>query len=141
MLFRSREGMPTRHEEIIRGLSQAAKVILCIAVSLGQVWGPTAAISIATMKKYAVQATQHSMLDGYSVGHISNLVEMLLDSGLLQPTLAGLFYFNANDHSSLLHLGVQLDDVEIALEKTLLEEPFYRSLVDFVKRECPHPTE
>ena len=141
MMRAIREGMPTRHEEIIRGLPQAAKVILCIAVSLGQVWGPTAAISIATLKKYALQATQHSMLDGYSVGHISNLVEMLLDSGLLQPTLAGCFYFNANDHSSLLHLGVQLDDVEIALEKTLLEEPFYRSLVDFVKRECPHPPE
>eukprot|EP00975_Prorocentrum_lima_P062563 12886296-Prorocentrum_lima.AAC.1 len=62
-----REGMPTRHEEIIRGLPQAAKVILCIAVSLGKVWGPTAAVSIATLKKYACQATQHAMLDEASL--------------------------------------------------------------------------
>ena len=140
MMRAIREGMPTRHEEIIRGLPQAAKVILCIAVSLGKVWGPTAAVSIATLKKYACQATQHAMLDEASLGQITNLVEMLMDSGLLTTDHDGCFNFNANDHSSRLHIGVQLDDVEIALEKSLLEESsFYRSLVDYVKRECPRP--
>jgi len=139
MMRAIREGMPTRHEEVIRGLPQAAKVILCIAVSLGKVWGPTAAVSIAALRRYAAQATQHSMLDGASIGQISNLVEMLMDSGLLTADHDG-FYFNANDPSSRLHLGVQLEDVEIALEKTLLgESSFYRGLVDYVKRECPHP--
>ena len=60
-----------------------------------------------------------------------------MDSGLLTADHDG-FYFNANDPSSRLHLGVQLEDVEIALEKTLLgESSFYRGLVDYVKRECP----
>jgi cell division control protein 6 len=140
MMRAIREGMPTRHEEIIRGLPQAAKVILCIAVSLGKVWGPTAAVSIATLKKYAVQATQHAMLDDASLGQITNLVEMLMDSGLLTTDHDGCFNFNANDPNSRLHIGVQLDDVEIALEKSLLEESsFYRSLVDYIKRECPRP--
>jgi len=140
MMRAIREGMPTRHEEIIRGLPQAAKVILCIAVSLGKVWGPTAAVSIATLKRYAVQATQHAMLDDASLGQITNLVEMLMDSGLLTTDHDGCFNFNANDPTSRLHIGVQLDDVEIALEKSLLEESsFYRSLVDYIKRECPRP--
>mmetsp|Transcript_34260 Transcript_34260/g.70138 ORF Transcript_34260/g.70138 Transcript_34260/m.70138 type:complete len:824 (-) Transcript_34260:418-2889(-) len=140
MMRAIREGMPTRHSENIRGLPQAAKVILCIAVSLGKVWGPTAAVSIATLKKYAVQATQHAMLDEASLGQITNLVEMLMDSGLLTTDHDGCFNFNENDHSSRLCIAVQLDDVEIALEKSLLEESsFYRSLVDYVKRECPRP--
>ena len=37
----------------------------------------------------------------------------------------------------LLRIGVQLDDVEIALEESLLEVGFYNALVDYVKRECP----
>ena len=109
-------------------------------VSQRRDWGPTAAVSIAALKKYAVQATQHAILDGASLGQISNLVEMLMDSGLLTTDHDGCFNFNARDLNSRLHLGVQLDDVEIALEKTLLEESsFYRSLVDYVKKECPRP--
>ena len=134
MMRAIREGLPTRHEEIIRGLPQAAKVILCIAVSLGKVWGPTAAVSIATLKRFAVEATQHAILDDASIGQIANLVEMLMDSGLL--TTQDCFNFNANDPNSRLQIGVQLDDVEIALEQSLLvESSFYRSLVDYVKRE------
>ena len=128
-----------RQKEIIRGLPQAAKVILCIAVSLGQVWGPTAVISIATLKKYAIEATRYTMLDDASLGQISNLVEMLMDFGLLTTDHDDCISIDVSDHNTRLHLGVQLDDVESALEKTLWEESFYRSLVDYVKRECPRP--
>lgn len=136
MMRAIREGMPTRHEEIIRGLPRDAKVILCIAVSLGKVWGPNAAVSIGALKKYAVQATQHSMFEETGLGQIKNLVEMLMDSGLL----TGCVDFDANNPNSRLHIGVQLDDVEIALEKSLLaENGFYNGLVEYVKRECPCP--
>lgn len=138
MMRAIREGMPTSHIEIIVGLPQAAKVILCIAVSLSQVWGPTAEISISQLKKYCAEATHHIFMDELGVGQISNLVQMLVDSGLLITGNSG--HFSPQDVNIKLKIGVQLDDVEIALEKSLLNEGgFYRRLVDYVKRECPHP--
>lgn len=137
MMRAIRETMPMRHTDMISGLPQAAKVILCIAVSLSQVWGPTAKISIYTLKKYCVEATHHALMDEVGPGHIASLVEMLVDSGLLVTDIS--HNFNPNDANSKLKIGVQLDDVEIALEESLLKEGgFYRSLVDYVKRECPH---
>ena len=137
MMRAIRETMPMRHTDMISGLPQAAKVILCIAVSLSQVWGPTAKISISTLKKYCVEATHHALMDEVGPGHIASLVEMLVDSGLLVIDIS--HNFNPNDANSKLKIGVQLDDVEIALEESLLKEGgFYRSLVDYVKRECPH---
>ena len=41
--------------------------------------------------------------------------------------------YSMDMHEIPLMLGVQLDDVECALEKTLLAEPFYKSMVDYVK--------
>jgi cell division control protein 6 len=138
MMRAIREAMPMRHADVISGLPQAAKVILCIAVSLGQVWGPTAKISIFTLKKYCVEATKHAIMDELGPGHVMSLVEMLIDSGLLVTDNS--HHFNPNDANSKLKIGVQLDDVEIALEESLLNEGgFYRSLVDYVKRECPRP--
>jgi len=140
MMRAIREAMPMRHADVISGLPQAAKVILCIAVSLGQAWGPTAEISISTLKKYCVEATRHAVMDELGPGHVITLVDMLIDSGLL-VTDNNSHHFNANDANPKLKIGVQLDDVEIALEESLLKEGgFYRSLVDYVKRECPRPS-
>lgn len=136
MMRAIREGMPMRHADVIAGLPQAAKVILCIAVSLSQVWGPTAEISISVLKKYCVEATHHAIMDEMGLGHVQNLVETLIDSGLLLTDNSG-GSFNAHDVNAKLKIGVQLDDVEIALEESLLKEGgFYQSLVDYVKREC-----
>jgi len=136
MMRAIREGMPMRHGDVISGLPQAAKVVLCIAVSLSQVWGPTAKVSISQLKKYCVEATHHAIMDELGLGHIMNLVEMLVDSGLLLTPNNGRF--NPQDLHAKLEIGVILDDVEIALEQSLLKERgFYRSLVDYVKRECP----
>mmetsp|Transcript_26674 Transcript_26674/g.46337 ORF Transcript_26674/g.46337 Transcript_26674/m.46337 type:complete len:83 (-) Transcript_26674:27-275(-) len=75
-------------------------------------------------------------MDELGLGHIMNLVEMLVDSGLLLTPNNGRF--NPQDLHAKLEIGVILDDVEIALEQSLLKERgFYRSLVDYVKRECP----
>ena len=136
MMRAVREGMPMRHSDIIRGLPQAAKVILCIAVSLSQVWGPTAKISIPTLKYFCAEATRHSVVDDLSYGHVKNLVEMLADSGLLLiPNISSL---DADDDNAKIRLGVQLEDVECALEESLLKEGgFYRGLVDYVRREYP----
>ena len=138
MMRAIREAMPMRHNDVIVSLPQAAKVVLCIAVSLSQVWGPTAEISVSTLKRYCIQATHHAIMDELGVDHILSLVDMLIDSGLL---LAGnTSQFNP-DVNPKLRIGVQLDDVQIALEQSLLKEGgFYKSLVDYVKRECPSPS-
>lgn len=129
------EAMPMRHNDVIAGLPQAAKVVLCIAVSLCQVWGPTAEISVSILKKYCVEANHHEILDELATGHILDLVEMLMDRRLLVAGNSG--QFKPQDVNSKLMIGVQLDDVEIALEQSLLGEGgFYKSLVDYVKREC-----
>ena len=140
MMRAIREAMPMRHADVISGLPQAAKVVLCIAVSLGQAWGPTAEISISTLKKFCVEATRHAVMDELGPGHVLNLVDMLIDSGLL-VTDNSSHHYNPNDANPKLKIGVQLDDVEIALEESLLNEGgFYRSLVDYVKRERPRPS-
>ena len=131
-----KEGMPMPHDEVIAGLPQAAKVILCICVSLSQVWGPTAEINIPTLKKYCVEATQHTIMDELGLGHIMNLAEMLVDAGLL--VTGNRRGFNKQNPNAKLKIGIQLEEVEIALEETLLKEGgFYASLVEYVKRECP----
>merc|ERR1719356_92721 len=135
MMRAIREGMPMRHVDVIAGLPQAAKVVLCIAVSLSKVWGPGAEIGINTLKKYCVEATQHTIMDEVSIGHVSNLVEMLTDAGVL--IASNCVRFSQHDASAKLKLGVQFDDVEIALEQSLLNEGFYRSLYDYVRREFP----
>ena len=135
MMRAIREGMPMRHVDIISGLPQAAKVILCIAVTLSHVWGPTAEVSIADLKKFCSEASQHSVMDDLGLGHVMNLVEMLIDSGLLIACTAGQF----NPYSTKLRLGVQLDDVEIALEESLFKIGFYQGLAAYIKDEYPYP--
>ena len=138
MMRAIREAMPMRHADIISGLPQAAKVILCIAISLSQVWGPTAEISISTLKKYCAEATQHSIMDELGIGHVMSLVEMLVDSGLLLTSNSGML--TPYDSNPKLKIGVQLDDVEIALEESLFKTGFYLSLVNYVKCNCPRPS-
>ena len=129
-----REAMPMRHYDVIAGLPSAAKVVLCIAVSLCQVWGPTAEISVSTLKRYCVEATHHAVMDELGIGHVFDLVEMLMDLRLLVAGNSG--QFNPRDVNSKIMIGVQLDDVEIALEQSLLGKGgFYESLVDYIKRE------
>ncbi|EJK55733.1 hypothetical protein THAOC_24503 [Thalassiosira oceanica] len=136
MMRAIREGMPMRYTNIIRGLPQAAKVVLCIAVSLSKAWGEGALISIWTLKKYCVEATHHSIMDEVSIGHVQNLIEMLTNAGLLVAASSG--QYDQFDNSAKLKLGVQMDDVEIALEQSLLsQEGFYRSLYNFVRKEHP----
>ena len=105
--------------------------------SLSKVCRAGAVIGILTLKKYVVEATHHSMLDEVAIGHVQNLVEMLTDAGLLIAASSGQ-YSQYQHYSPRVKLGVQLDDVEIALEQSLLsEEGFYRSLYQFVEKKYP----
>lgn len=134
--IRESESHLIKPANIIAGLPQSAKVILCIAISLSQVWGPTAEISLSVLKKYCAEATHHAVMEDLSMGQVGNVVELLIDSGLLITD----GYFNRNDSRSTLKIGVQLDEVEIGVEQTLLKEGgFYKRLVDYVKSQHPCP--
>ncbi|EED91400.1 predicted protein [Thalassiosira pseudonana CCMP1335] len=111
-----REGNSMRHADLIKDLPQSAKVVLCIAVSLSQVWGSTAEVSVATLKKYCITASQHSIMDELDIDHIMNFVEMLCDAGLL--VMGNDRSFNASDTGSRLKIGVQLEELETSLEET-----------------------
>ena len=134
MMRAIRESMPMRHEEVIRTLPQAAQAILCICVSMSQALGPNAEISVPDLKKMCTEATHHAIMDELGMGHIKSLLETLIDSGLLLNS--GPFNFNPHDIHAKLKIGVQLDDVEIALEKTLLSQSFYQGVANYAKREC-----
>mmetsp|Transcript_6131 Transcript_6131/g.12636 ORF Transcript_6131/g.12636 Transcript_6131/m.12636 type:complete len:1844 (-) Transcript_6131:84-5615(-) len=138
MMKAVRQAMPGRHEDVIRGLPQAAKVVLCIAVTISQAWGPKAEISVATLKKYCVEASMHAIMDELGISQVMNLVETLSDAGLL--IIGNRGFFDPSESDMKLKLGVQLDDVETALERSLLTEPFFRRLADYVKKNCHAPT-
>jgi len=85
-----------------------------------------------------VEASHHAIMDDLGVGHVNTLVQMLIDAGLLVTGNSG--HFNSHDVNAKLKIGVQMDDVEIALEQSLLKSGgFYQSLVDYVKRSYPGP--
>ena len=129
--------MPTPCVDLIAGLPLAAKVILCIAVTLCQVWGPKAEISISELRKYCIEATHHSILDDGGSQQIMSLVDMLVDYGLLRT--CNNRPLDRHDSNPKLRLVTQLDDVEIALETSLFNNRFYKNLADYVRREYPLP--
>ena len=137
MMRAIRESMSVRHAEVIGQLPKAAKVILCICVTMSQVLGPTAAVSISDLRKCCIEASHHAIMGQLSMGHIKYLVEMLIGTGLLLHDIRyGPFTFNPHDMHAKLKIGVQLDDVEIALEESLLTEgSFYQGVANYMKRD------
>ena len=143
---KSKEDIPqSTNSDIVRnaikGLPYAAKTILCIAVSLCHVWGPTANISINSLQKYCVQAFHNNIMDEWGLENTIYLIGTLVESGLLIPITTGINEtFNVRDGSTEVRVDAKLEDVEVVLRQKLLEEgSFYCRLVDYVRRECPYP--
>ena len=143
MMRSIREGMGMKHSESITALPQTAKIVLCVAVALSTVSPAWKVIKMKDLKKYCTEASRHGLMERINIEHLFDTVQMLSDSGLL---LSGddvdLRYAacGMDIHEIPLMLGVQLDDVEIALEKTLLTEQFYKSMVEYVKKHHRHPS-
>lgn len=132
-----REGMPMKMYDEIRELPQMARVVLCVAVSLSEIWGP-AIMTISILKKYCHQAFLQRIMDEWGLENFPYLIQLLVDSSLLIADDDD--QFSAYDMNAKLKSGVHLDDIEIAFGRSLLEEGgFYYDLVKYIKRECPHP--
>ena len=135
MMWAIREGNIIKHAYMIQKLPQLAKIVLCIAVAYGHVIGPKAEIRISYLKKLCTTATNHALFDSSDIGSITSFCELLCDSGLLRVANNG--QFDPNDTESKLIIDVQLDDVECALDESLLNGKhgaFYSRLMEFVER-------
>jgi hypothetical protein len=85
---------------------------------------------------------KYALFDDTDAGCISNLCEQLCDTRLLR--VVGNDHFDPSDSSMNFRIDVQLDDVECALEETLLNGKggaFYSRLINFARPREGNPTE
>lgn len=135
MMRAIRESNLIKYAEIIRKLPQLAKIVLCIAVAYGHVEGPNAEISLGYLRNLCQQATKYDLFEDMDSGSICSLCEQLCDTGLLR--VANNDSFDSSDTTTKLRIDVQLDDVECALEESLLNGThgeFYSRLMEFVQK-------
>ena len=141
MMRAIRESAGNAHTTIIEGLPQAAKIILCVAVALSQISPAWRVIQLGTLKRYCTEAFRHGLIEHLSIDHFYDLVQQLCDAGLL---LTGGNNFvedlrlHGEPYNIRISLGVQIDDVEIALNSTLMSQEFYRGMVQHVKKSNTH---
>ncbi len=129
-----------KHADIIEGLPQVAKIILCVAVSLNQVGRAAENMTLGMLKKYVFQSLDKDLYDEdeLSIDNFSSLVQQLFDAGLLLSGTAEPFDVSAHGFASLyampIRVGVQLHDVESALEETLGDQELYRGVMERARR-------
>ena len=133
MMKAVRETVGKKQTNYIESLPQAAKFVLCIAVTIGKIMGTDCVMSMAKLKRYCAAATRNGMLDSLSLEHFIEVIDLLIDSGLLLVGGDDRFVDQAGER--LLRLGVQFDDVECALETTLLQQEFFQNMVKHMKEE------
>ena len=126
-----------KHADIIDGLPQMAKVILCVAVTLAEAGPAWHVIRLGTLQKYCYRAMETELEMDVSLEDFSGLVQQLFDAGLLLSGTPEPLDVSTLSFSSLydqpVRLGVQLHDVESALEQTLGEQVYYRNLLNHVR--------
>jgi cell division control protein 6 len=127
-----------KHADIIDGLPQMAKIILCVAVTLTQAGPDWNVIRLGKLKNLCSAALREEMYDeDLAIDTFFGLVQQLFDAGLLLSGHVDPMDVSMHDYSSLhsmpIRLGVQLYDVECALEQTLGEQAFYRGLLEKIR--------
>lgn len=121
----------------IVGLPSKAQTVLAIATTLGQVSTSWTIIPLHKLKKYCAEATRHELFDELTTESFYSIISILEDAGLIytpntDPMLKKIPY---DDHSEMpVRVGIQMEDVEIALEQTLFQQgTFFTKLSDYVK--------
>lgn len=123
--------------EIIESLPHFNKVVLCVAVTLGQVSPSWSTIPIAKLHQWtrSVMGLMNPD-DEFSIENFRDCVSSLFDQGLLKSDDGS--HVNAvawtSGHNMLIRLGCQLQDVESALEETLGENKFYSGVLERVRK-------
>jgi cell division control protein 6 len=123
--------------EIISGLPSVAKVILCVTITLAK-----AQVTTTTVGKLRGFVRDCMMKDRpedmVSMEDFIILLETLADSGVLSfgKVASKVASVSQMDITEMpIRLGVQLDEVESALEKELCRDsPYFAELCDYVSR-------
>ena len=126
--------------DTIEALPEAAKVILCVAVTLNQVENMPRQMTVGLLRDFSMKALSEDELRGdeLDLSVFIDLLQQLFDAGLmLHPNHhTDAYPFNVaappnhNLFSTPISLGVHLCDVESALEETLGNQPHYRDVLD-----------
>ena len=113
----------------IKNLPGNAKTVLCIAVALGEAGNSWKIVSASTLQYYCGEAS--SILVDWSRDSFKTTIETLTDAGLiLEAEVDELDQTEEKQYK----VGVQMEDVEIAMDRILLTEgTYYKGLVDYVK--------
>jgi len=118
---------------IIDNLPKNAKVVLCIATALGQVSSAWKMICTSNLKKFCNEAFGNDIIQSWSQDQFHEVIEQLVDADLISYEKSDEVFDFLGDRC--IKVGVQLEDVELAMNDTLLKEDnFYSKMVDFVSK-------
>jgi hypothetical protein len=128
----------TKYKDLVESLPSLEKCTLCVGANLSRVLG-SKPLTLGLLKKYSMEAFGFDpMLDScITLEDFKGIIERLVDSGLLRMVECDSKDFSTEPMVNLLQFPVrfdlQLEDVESALEETLLKEDFYKRIVARVK--------
>lgn len=123
---------PTTPDALICTLPPAAKVILCAVIALCEEKGGTVEITLMTLKNICMDATNHMFMAGVSTNVVKTLLELLDDTSLLVlKRRHGWFDASRKEWK----LAIKSDEVKHVVKKTLLKEPFFCNLDNYVRND------
>jgi hypothetical protein len=141
MIAANRDTIP-KIVETIQYLPQMAQVVLCVAVAVNEAGSFGGTIKLGLVKKYCAEASWKffDFHETVSDDSFKTLVQQLFDADLMLSGTTDASPFNPSTCSMTrlqeqpVALGVSLQDLESAVEKTLFDQEFYRSLREEVRK-------
>lgn len=123
-----------KKKETIQSLTTFEKMTLCAGVHLARKLGGKT-VTMGKLRELCVQA--FGMDSDVSLEEFKGIIERLHDNGLLQLNEREKQAFTKTSMFNLLRYPVQFDlqleDVDSALEDTLMKEDFYKRMVERLK--------
>ena len=120
-----------KSRDTILALTSYEQMTLCAGVHLARKFG-CKTIPLSKLRELTIQAIGHDW--DMSLEEFKGIIERLQDSGLLQLNETERQRFTKTSMHALLRYPVQFDlqleDVDSALESTLMKEDFYKRMMD-----------
>jgi len=124
----------------INNLPEVAKTCLCVAVTISKTCSSTP-FTFRYLRKYCSEAARQLMSTDIDVDQFMTLFQNLIDQGLLTFGSDEAHDVNGLGPEVLLgkpvHFGLQLQEVESAIEDLMDEKPFYGKLEKHIKENPP----
>ena len=123
-----------KSKDTIQSLTSFEKMTLCAGVHLARKLGGKT-VMLGKLRQLTMEA--FGMDADVSLEEFKGVIERLQDSGLLQLNETERLAFTGRPMSSILRyplqFDLQLEDVDSALEDTLMKEEFYQRMVERLK--------